>query len=208
MLPSIVGRAPDFSVASAPPAPRPLFVEWLHHAIDAGLPEPHAATLSTIGEDGLPDARVLIIKDVTADCGFRIATGLESAKGGQLLHNPMCSLSFYWGPLARAVRVRGTARRASAEESAADFRARHPDARAIAVAGRQSSVVGAGSDFDALVSGAAASLDDDSLTCPHWSVWTVEPVSIEFWQGDPGRNHQRLRYVREGTAWCKERLWP
>lgn len=108
-LPSIVGQAPDFDVQSAPANPRGLFLDWLRHAIDAQVPEPHAATLSTVDAGGMPDARVLIVKDVTAECGFRIATGDESAKGIQLRSNPQCALTFYWGPLARAVRIRGIA---------------------------------------------------------------------------------------------------
>lgn len=214
-LPSIVGRAPDFDVPSTPEHPRELFLEWMRHAIDAQVSEPHAATLSTIGEDGVPDARVLIVKDVSGDSGFRIATGDESAKGRQLLQNPACALSFYWGPLARAVRIRGVALRASAEESAADFRARHRDARAIALAGRQSSILGKDTglrkdaDFSYLLSRSAAALAaDETITSPHWAVWTIRPVSIEFWQGDPSRNHQRLRYVRNGSDWRKEQLWP
>lgn len=157
----------------------------------------------------MPDARVLIIKDVDEDCGFHIATGDESAKGRQLLGDPACALSFYWGPLARAVRVRGFARRGSAEESAADFRARTPEARAIALAGQQSSIINGSTDVGALAAQAAATLDAaGARTSPHWSLWRIEPVSIEFWQGDPGRNHQRLSYNRNGNGWRKEQRWP
>lgn len=207
-LPSIVGRAPDFDVQSAPANPRGLFLDWLRHAIDAQVQEPHAATLSTVDAGGMPDARVLIVKDVTAECGFRIATGDESAKGIQLRSNPQCALTFYWGPLARAVRIRGIAQRGSAAESAADFRGRHPAARTIALAGRQSSVMANEAVRAELLAEAAAALDaDSSLVSPHWTVWTVVPVSIEFWQGDAGRNHQRLRYLREENDWRIDSLW-
>lgn len=101
-VPSIVGRAPDFDWTSAPDVPHEMFLQWLRYAIDAGVPEVHAATLSTVGEDDFPDARVLLVKDVTEDCGFKIATGDESAKGRQLLANPHCALTFCWSPLARA----------------------------------------------------------------------------------------------------------
>lgn len=76
-LPSIVGQAPAFDWSSAPEQPRDQFLHWLRYALDAGVPEAHAATLSTIDDDGLPDARVLIVKDVTYDCGFKIATSDE-----------------------------------------------------------------------------------------------------------------------------------
>ena len=207
-IPSIVGRAPDFDLTSAPDEPRGLFLEWLRHAFDARVPEAHAATLSTVDADGMPDARVLIVKDMTEDCGFKIATGDESAKGSQLLRNPKCALSFYWSPLARAVRVRGVAQRASAAESAADFRARHPQARAIALAGQQSAVLASDAARDEMLANAAGALEAEAdLVPPHWSVWTIMPVSIEFWQGDPSRNHRRLRYVRSGGGWDRERLW-
>lgn len=207
-LPSIVGRAPDFDVQSAPANPRGLFLDWLRHAIDVQVPEPHAATLSTVDAGGMPDARVLIVKDVTDECGFRIATGDVSAKGSQLRGNRQCALTFYWGPLARAVRIRGVAERGSAAESAADFRGRHTAARAIALAGRQSSVMAGETGRAQMLEEAAAALEADAgLVSPHWSVWTVMPLSIEFWQGDAGRNHQRLRYLREEHDWRIDLLW-
>lgn len=207
-LPSIVGSAPEFDIAAAPAEPRKLFLEWLRCAIDAGVPEPHAATLSTVDEAGLPDARMLIVKDVREDCGFTIATGDESAKGRQLLSDPQCALSFYWSSLARAVRVRGMAQRGTAAESSADFLARHPQARAIALAGAQSTVLHSGIERERALEKAEQALKaDPDLVSPLWSVWTVVPSSAEFWQGDPSRNHQRLRYSRNGEVWLVERLW-
>lgn len=206
-VPSIVGHAPDFDWASAPDEPHELFVRWLRYAIENGVPEAHAATLSTVDVEGLPDARVLIVKDVTDDCGFKIATGDESAKGRQLLANPNCALTFYWSPLARAVRVRGVAQRAPAAESAEDFLARHPHARAIALAGQQSSIYSVDDGREEILAQATSSVGAHAGTVsPHWSVWTVVPNSVEFWQGDPSRNHQRLRYVRTGDTWERQRL--
>ena len=208
-VPSIVGQAPEFDWASAPDAPYELFLSWLRYALEIGVPEAHAATLSTVDADGLPNARMLIVKDITDDCGFTFATSDESAKGRELTGNPHCALTFYWSPLARAVRVRGIAQRASAAESAQDFLARHPRARAIVLAGQQSSVISENDPHDQRLADATAAMEvDDTMVSPHWVVWTVVPSSIEFWQGDPSRNHQRLRYVRAGHAWDKQRLWP
>lgn len=150
-----------------------------------------------------------IVPDVdTENCGFKIATGDESAKGRQLLANRHCALAFYWSPLARAVRVRGVAQRASAAESADDFLARHSQARAIALASRQSSIFSADATRDELIAQAKAAIEVDAgIFSPHWAVWTVVPNSVEFWQGDPSRNHQRLSYMRTGTTWDKHRLW-
>ena len=208
-VPSIVGQAPPFDRNLAPDAPQELFLQWLRHAIGAGVPEARAATLSTVDGDGLPDARVLIVKDVTDDCGFKIATSDESPKGLQLRHNPNCALTFLWGPLARSVRVRGIAERASASESAEDFLARHPQARAIVLAGGQSSVISDEAARDAELEQAKATMEADAhVVSPHWTVWTIVPNSIEFWQGDPSRDHQRLRYVRTGSGWDIQHLRP
>ena len=208
-VPSIVGQAPNFEWASAPAAPQELFLLWLRYALNAGVPEARAATLSTIDEDGLPDARVLIVKDVADNCGFKIASSDESPKGRQLLGNPHCALTFLWGPLARSVRIRGIAERASASESAEDFLTRHPQARAIVLAGRQSSViVDPATREEELKQAQAVMAATEDIVSPHWTVWTIVANSIEFWQGDPSRNHRRLRYVRTETGWDKQRLSP
>ena len=208
-VPPIVGQAPDFDWASAPDVPHQLFLRWLRDAINAGVPHAHAATLSTVDAHGLPDARVLTVKDVSGDCGCTFATGDESAKGRQLLANPNCALTFYWSPLARVVRVRGAAQRASAAESAQDFLARHPQTRANALAAPQSSTFSTDAVRDELISQAQAAMElDPGIVSPQWTLWTVVPKSVEFWQGEPDRNHQRLSYIRTETAWDKQRLWP
>lgn len=208
-VPSIVGKAPNFEWTSTPDEPQELFLQWLRYALDAGVPEARAATLSTIDEDGLPDARVLIVKDVADNCGFKIASSDESPKGRQLLGNPHCALTFLWGPLARSVRIRGIAERASASESAEDFLTRHPQARAIVLAGRQSSVtVDPATREEELKQAQAVMAATEDIVSPHWTVWTIVANSIEFWQGDPSRNHRRLRYVRTETGWDKQRLSP
>ncbi|MFQ4149597.1 pyridoxal 5'-phosphate synthase [Arthrobacter sp. LAPM80] len=208
-VPSIVAPEPDFDWTSAPDVPHELFLRWRQDAINAGLTEAYAATLSTVDADGMPDARVLTVKDVSEECGFKIATGEDSVKGRQLLANPNCALTFYWSPLNRAVRVRGAAQRATAAESAADFLARHPQTRANTLAAPQSSSFSTDTARDELIRQARAAMElDPGIVSPQWTVWTVVPKSVEFWQGDPNRNHQRLSYIRTETAWDKQRLWP
>jgi pyridoxamine 5'-phosphate oxidase len=206
--PSVTGTAPDWSPDRSPDDPGQLFVEWLTHAIAVGEPEPQAATLSTVDVDGSPDARVLVIKDVAEDFDIDIATGLESAKGRQLSVDPRCALTFYWKSLARSVRIRGTAIAGSAEESARDYLARHPDARAIAATQLQSTPM---DDPDLHERRLQEERDrisaDAAFVSPTWVLWHIRPQSAEFWQGAPSRDHLRLRYSRANGRWRRERLW-
>lgn len=126
---ALTGRAPDWDLTRLPDDPRALFATWLHDADSAGVPEPHTATLATIGIDGVPDARTLILKRID-ERGWAFASTRSSRKGAQLEASPAAALNFWWQPQVRAVRVRGRVQEATAEESAADLAARSPAARA------------------------------------------------------------------------------
>ncbi|MDO4027403.1 pyridoxamine 5'-phosphate oxidase family protein [Clavibacter michiganensis] len=128
-LPSLTGSAPPLDLDALPDDPDDLFRAWITAAADAGAPEPHAATLATVDADGLPDARTLILKDVSSR-GWAFASTRSSAKGAQLAANRAAALAFWWQPIVRAVRVRGSVEEATAEESAADLAARSAAARA------------------------------------------------------------------------------
>lgn len=127
-LPALTGTVPSGDASRSPDSPLELFRDWLDVAVDAGVPEPHVATLATVDADGLPDARALILKDVD-ERGWAFAGPRTSRKADQLAAHPVAALNFWWQPLVRAVRVRGHVVEASAEESAADLAARSPDAR-------------------------------------------------------------------------------
>ncbi|MWJ14801.1 pyridoxamine 5'-phosphate oxidase [Clavibacter michiganensis subsp. michiganensis] len=127
--PSLTGSAPALDTADLPDDPDDLFRAWITAAADAGVPEPHAAMLATVDGDGLPDARTLILKDVSPR-GWAFASTRSSAKGAQLAANRAAALAFWWQPIVRAVRVRGSVEEATAEESAADLAARSAAARA------------------------------------------------------------------------------
>ena len=131
---ALQGSPPPLDLAALPANPFALFTTWIHEAVDAATPEPRAATLSTVDASGIPDARVLTLKDVDAR-GWAVASTRSSAKGSQLAANPVAALSFWWQPVMRAVRVRGSVHEASAEESAADLAARPADARATVAPG-------------------------------------------------------------------------
>lgn len=207
-LPSLAGPFPTFDPDSAPADPVVLFIAWLRGAIDAGVPEPHAATLSTVDGDGRPSARVLIIKNVDGR-GWQFASSTASAKGRELAAAPWAALTFYWPALGRQVRVRGDVSRADAQESAADFRNRSLGSRVVGLLGRQSERLDGRPDLDVAIDRATELITlDPELVAPDWSVYTIQPREVEFWQGDRQRRHVRLRYLRSGDEWRRELLWP
>ncbi|WP_090041912.1 MULTISPECIES: pyridoxamine 5'-phosphate oxidase family protein [unclassified Leifsonia] len=126
--PALVGSPPPLDLTVLASDPAELFTTWIVEAADAGVPEPHAATLSTVDASGMPDARTLILKDVGSR-GWAVAGLRSSAKGVQLGTNPVAALNFWWQPIVRAVRVRGAVREATLEESAADLAGRSASAR-------------------------------------------------------------------------------
>ncbi|WP_125623446.1 pyridoxal 5'-phosphate synthase [Streptomyces sp. WAC 00631] len=202
------GELPRFDPADTPPAPHELFTGWLLEAIRAGVPEPHAMTLSTAGADGVPSARVLILKNADA-AGWQFAAHARSPKGRELAQRPYAALTFYWQPQARQIRVRGPVVAESPERSAADFRARGAGARAEALLGRQSEPLASPAARDAAVEESLARLErEPDLAAPEWTLYTVRAEAVEFWQGDRGRRHTRLNYRREADGWRKELLWP
>ncbi|MEV1133703.1 pyridoxine/pyridoxamine 5'-phosphate oxidase [Rhodococcus coprophilus] len=192
----------------ASPRPQDLFLRWLTDAVDAGLGEPHAATLSTVDEDGWPDARVLLLKDVTAE-GWWFSGDDRSPKGRHLGTTPAAALTFYWREHGRQVRLRGAVHSGDREVCARDFVERSTLARAVASTGRQSAVLDDPGDYDRLVQDRLDTLEaDPGWVSPHWTAWCVEPVTVEFWQADPGRRHRRLRYRRDDSGWTREQLFP
>lgn len=128
-IPTLTGAAPDLDLDSLPSDPVELFTTWLDAALAADVPEPIAVTLATVDRDGVPDARVLLLKDVD-ERGWAVAGTASSRKGEQLADRPAAALSMWWQPQMRAVRVRGPVVEATPEECAADLAARSPEARA------------------------------------------------------------------------------
>lgn len=128
-IPSLTGKAPELDTARVPAEPNRLFAEWLQLATECGVPEPLSATLSTVDSEGIPDARVLRLKTVD-ERGWAFASTASSRKGHQLAAHAAASLSLWWQPQMRAVRLRGRVAEASDDESLADLAARSEAARA------------------------------------------------------------------------------
>ena len=204
----LAGELPEFDPAAAPGTPSELFTEWLLMAVEAGVREPHAMTLSTAGADGNPTARTLILKGVGPE-GWQFASGGGSVKARDLAVRPFAALTFYWPQQARQVRVRGTVVAASRQDSAADFLARGAGARTEALLGRQSQPLADLAERDTAVKESLARLErEPDLVAPGWTLHTVQPESVEFWQGDQERRHTRLVYLREDAGWRRQLLWP
>ncbi|MEU9860182.1 pyridoxal 5'-phosphate synthase [Streptomyces sp. NPDC047971] len=198
---------PAFATDRAPAEPSELFLTWLTDAVEAGVPDPHAMTLSTVDEAGDPDSRVLILKDVGPE-GFRFAGHSASPKGVQLSGAPRAALTFYWAEFGRQVRVRGAVRPEPAERSAADFLARSATARAEALLGRQSRYLADPDSRDRALRNSLARIEaEPELVDPAWTLYTVLPDVVEFWQAAATRVHVRLRYEKEGTGWQRRQLW-
>ena len=207
-LPVFDRPLPAFDTESVPGEPSALFLSWLHEAIDAGVSEPHAMTLSTVDEEGRPDARVLILKDVDPT-RWQFATAATSAKGTQLAARPHAALSFHWPEQGRQVRVRGAVAMADPSVSAADFLAKPDGSRIAGLVGRQSAVLEDPRKLALEIEAAGQRLAQDPLAVPEdHAVYALTPAEVEFWQGDRQRQHVRLRYRRTADGWVTERLWP
>lgn len=126
---SLIGTPPELDLDALPDDPVALFAQWIALAADSGVAEPHAATLATVDAAGMPDARTLLLKDVS-DRGWAFAGSRASTKGAQLAESPAAAMNFWWQPARRAVRVRGPVHEATAAESDADLAERSAAARA------------------------------------------------------------------------------
>lgn len=185
---------------------------WYDEAEEAGLPEPHAMVLGTIGLDGGPDSRVVLARGVD-DAGITFFGNYESAKGQQLLENAAASALFPWLGLHRQVRVRGAVRRMSATDSDEYFASRPRESQIGAWASPQSRVIENRDELDVSVAEFTERFADAIVPRPpHWGGWILEPETFEFWQGRPNRLHDRLLYRRilgsEPSTWAIERLAP
>ncbi len=188
--------------------PIALFIEWFAAAKRANIYLPEAVSVATATEQGVPSARMMLLKDVDQR-GFVFYTNYGSRKADELERNPQVALLFHWGVLQRQVRIEGTAERVSTEESAAYFRTRPWRSRIGAWASEQSAVLEDRAvletrfrEYEAKYKGGEVPLP------PFWGGYRVEPLLIEFWQGRLNRLHDRLRYVREGGVWIRDRLYP
>lgn len=188
--------------------PFAMFERWYAEARDAGIVEPNAMVVSTVSADGAPSSRTVLLKGFSTD-GFTFFTNTASRKGSDLERNPRCAVLFPWHPLERQVRIDGLAHELPREDVEAYFAQRPRGSQLGAHASHQSRVVSGREELEAAYARIEAQFDGQPVPVPEeWGGYRVEPERVEFWQGRPGRMHDRLVYLREGDKWRTERLAP
>ncbi|WP_317203953.1 pyridoxamine 5'-phosphate oxidase [Janthinobacterium sp.] len=211
---ALAGLRKDYSQSSLMEAdvladPLAQFGKWFDEALKAEVDEPNAMTLATVGADGKPSARIMLIKQFDQR-GFSFFTNYGSDKGRQLTDNPHAALLFFWRELERQVRIEGRVERTSAQESDDYFAVRPLQSRLSAIASRQSAVVASRAELEANFAAVAAGAGEQPPPRPaHWGGYRVVPERIEFWQGRRSRFHDRIVYTRQADgSWQIERLQP
>lgn len=199
--------AGDFTDADEPFA---LFAGWFEAAKASEPADPNAMALATVDADGLPNVRMVLLKDLDAR-GFVFYTNLESRKGQELLAHPKAALVFHWKSLTRQVRVRGLVERVSDAEADAYFASRPRLSQIGAWASRQSAALESRLAFEKAIAVTTARYAVGTIPRPpHWSGFRIVPLAMEFWHDRPFRLHDRIEFQRAapGAAWVKTRLYP
>ena len=189
------------------PDPFAMFQRWYHDAVTAQVYEPNAMVVASVSDDGRPSSRLVLLKGFTP-AGWVFFTNLGSRKGGELLANPQVALLFPWHPLERQVRVEGRAVELGRDEVATYFETRPRGSQLGAHASHQSREVGSRQELDDAWAAADAAYPGEVPVPDEWGGFRVEADVVEFWQGRPGRMHDRLVYRRDGAAWSVHRLAP
>ena len=185
------------------------FEQWFQEAIDAKIDLPDAMTLATAAKDGIPSARIVLLRGHD-ERGFVFYTDYESQKGKELAENPNAALVFYWRELDRQVRITGQVSKVSRENSYNYFQSRPTGSRLAALASKQSEVIPDRKGLEERFKQLADQYQDKEVPLPSdWGGYRLSPNIIEFWSGRPSRLHDRLRYTRQpDNDWQIERIAP
>ncbi len=184
------------------------FGNWWDEAVGSSIDEVNAMTLATASADGLPSARIVLLKGFDEN-GFCFFTNYNSFKGQQLAENPKACLVFFWKELERQVRITGLIEKLDESASNAYFNSRPLESRIGAIISPQSQVIESREWLDQQYQAAVKTSAGKLQRPENWGGYIVKPVLIEFWQGRPGRLHDRLQYsLLENGGWKIERLAP
>lgn len=183
------------------------FAHWMNEALKAEILDANAMTLSTVGANGRPSARVVLLKHYGED-GFAFYTNYESKKGRDLDGNPNAVLHFFWPQLDRQCAVYGSVDRTSREESEKYFNSRPDESRLAAWASNQSGVIASRKVLEERVEEFRTKFADNIPLPDHWGGFRLTPDKFEFWQGRQNRLHDRIVYLRETMSWKVVRLAP
>lgn len=196
------------SEVESPENPMELFKIWLDEALSMVAIEPNAMTIATVGADGKPSARTILLKGINEE-GFMFFTHYTSKKGIQIQENQQVSLLFWWRELERQVRIEGPAVKVSREKSEQYFHTRPKGSQIGAVASPQSKIITREALEQNFKSLESQYKDVNEVPLPdNWGGYIVVPELIEFWQGRQNRLHDRVEYIKEGQIWKRHRLAP
>ena len=192
-------------------APNPFkqFDNWWQEAVATGIEEVNAMTLATASADGIPSARIVLLKGYSEN-GFIFFTNYDSYKGKQLMENPKACLVFFWKELERQVRITGIVQKTSSQESDDYFYSRPIASQIGATVSPQSTAIANREWLETLYTELELQVEGSTIRRPeYWGGFIIKPVIIEFWQGRPSRLHDRIEYsLQENGEWKIERLAP
>ncbi len=185
-----------------------LFHKWFHEAKENENGEANAMTISSIGLDGFPKSRVVLLKKYSEE-GFIFYTNYDSEKGKAIANNPNVCLSFFWQNSERQIIIKGVAKKIEASYSDAYFQSRPFGSQLGAIVSNQSEVIPDRAYLEHKLKEAETKFTESTVERPNnWGGILVQPTSVEFWQGRPNRLHDRIRYTLQGADWLIERLAP
>ncbi|HJV75610.1 MAG TPA: pyridoxamine 5'-phosphate oxidase [Noviherbaspirillum sp.] len=198
----------SLSEADVDPNPIEQFSKWFNEAISAQVPEANAMSVATVGANGRPSSRIVLIKEFDQR-GFTFFTNYSSRKGQEIIENQHAALLFFWIELERQVRIEGRVERISATENDSYFHSRPLMSRLGAIASAQSQPVANRETLEEKFAQVEKQYGDNPERPAHWGGYRVVPDYLEFWQGRPSRLHDRITYTLQADgSWQRQRLQP